>query len=121
MYECKLSYFTNRTAQHVPCQYDFNSAFGNITSPNRPHNYNDSLKCIWTIKRAIGEKVYIFFNEFNLQDLDRVRVIFINYSTVQYIIYKNIKECAYYALTYYFVQLHCSFFIVSITKTQTNR
>ncbi|XP_075185922.1 embryonic protein UVS.2-like [Anomaloglossus baeobatrachus] len=58
----KASYAT------VSCGGTFYTPGRNITSPRYPSNYYSNLKCNYTIKAPVGQRITLTFNDFKLED-----------------------------------------------------
>ncbi|XP_015763752.1 PREDICTED: uncharacterized protein LOC107342772 isoform X3 [Acropora digitifera] len=49
------------------CGYNFKDRQGNLTSPNYPFSYPNSLNCLWTITATPGDYIYLYFTYFYVQ------------------------------------------------------
>ena len=43
---------------------------GLISSPNYPNNYNDNVKCSWTLKAPEGKRIEVTVTDFDLEEAD---------------------------------------------------
>ncbi|GFT97045.1 cubilin, partial [Nephila pilipes] len=50
------------------CGGTYLSKQGTFGSPGYPSNYDMDIECVWTIEAAVGNKVHISFQDFNLED-----------------------------------------------------
>ncbi|GFR02330.1 cubilin [Trichonephila clavata] len=50
------------------CGGVYHSTQGTFGSPGYPNNYDMDIECVWTIEAAVGNKVQLSFQDFNLED-----------------------------------------------------
>ncbi|GBO03549.1 Cubilin, partial [Araneus ventricosus] len=52
------------------CGGAYKSPEGTFGSPGYPNNYDMDTECVWTIEAAVGNRVHLAFETFNLEDSD---------------------------------------------------
>ncbi|GFT93178.1 cubilin [Trichonephila clavipes] len=50
------------------CGGVYHSKQGTFGSPGYPNNYDMDIECVWTIEAAVGNKLHLSFQDFNLED-----------------------------------------------------